>query len=198
MRPKGTSAELEQRRRHAVAMLRRGVKATAVARAFRVSLVSVGRWRDAARRGGVAALAAKPAPGRPPKLSPARRRQLLRMLSRGPRRHGFGTELWTLDRVAEVVYRRWRVSYHPSQVWRILVALGWSCQKPQRRARERDEAAIAHWRRVDWPRIKKKKRPQIRAKHPVPRRDGPDAATAGAPHLGAARRATRHVLLGPT
>ena len=155
MRPRGTSAELEQRRRHAVAMLRRGVKAAAVARALRVSLVSVGRWRDAARRGGVTALAAKPAPGRPPKLSPARRRQLLDMLSRGPRRHGFGTELWTLARVAEVVYRRWRVSYHPSQVWRILVALGWSCQKPQRRARERDEARIARWRRVDWLRIKK-------------------------------------------
>ncbi len=156
MRPKGTSAELEQRRRHAVAMLRRGVKPAAVARAFRVSLVSVGRWRKAVRRGGgVTALTAKPAPGRPPKLSPARRRQLLDVLARGPRRHGFGTELWTLARVAEVVYRRRRVSYHPSQVWRILVALGWSCRKPQRRARERDGAAIARWRRVDWPRIKK-------------------------------------------
>jgi transposase len=178
-------------------MLRRGVKAAAVARAFRVSLVSVGRWRAAARRGGgVTALAAKPAPGRPPKLSLARRRQLLHMLSRGPRRHGFGTELWTLGRVAEVVYRRWGVTYHPSQVWRILVALGWSCQKPQRRARERDEARVARWRRADWPRIKKS--PQIRAGHPVPRRDGPDAAAAGAPHLGTARRATGHVLLGPT
>jgi transposase len=155
MRPKGTSAVLEQRRRHAVAMLRRGVKATAVARALRVSLASVGRWRKAVRLGGVKALAAKPARGRPPKLSPARRRQLLHTLARGPRRHGFGTELWTLARVAEVVYRRWHVSYHPSQVWRILVALGWSCQKPQRRARERDEARIARWRRADWPRIKK-------------------------------------------
>jgi len=155
MRPKGTSAELEQRRRHAVAMLGRGVKAAAVARALRVSLASVGRWRAAARRAGLKALAAKPAPGRPTKLSPARRRQLLHMLARGPRHHGFGTELWTLGRVAEVIYRRWHVSYHPSQVWRILVALGWSCQKPQRRARERDEARIARWRRVDWPRMKK-------------------------------------------
>ena len=155
MRPRGSSAELEQRRRHAVAMLRRGVKAAAIARALRVSLVSVGRWRAAARRGGVKALAARPAPGRPPKLSPARRRQLLHLLARGPRRHGFGNELWTLGRVGEVIYRRWRVSYHPSQVWRILVGLGWSCQKPQRRARERDEARIARWRRVDWPRIKR-------------------------------------------
>jgi transposase len=156
MRPKGTSAQLEQRRRQGVALMRRGMKPLAVAKALRVSLVSVGRWRKAARHGGAAALAAKPACGRPPKLSPARRRQLLHMLARGPRRHGFATELWTLARVAEVIERRWGVSYHPSQVWRILVALGWSCQKPQCRARERDERAVARWRRVDWPRIKKR------------------------------------------
>ncbi len=167
MRPKGTSAELEQRRRHAVAMMRRGMKPAAVAKVLRVSLVSVGRWRKTARLGGTKALAAKPTPGRPPKLSVARRRQLLQMLARGPTRHGFGTELWTLGRVAEVIHRRWGVSYHPSQVWRILAALGWSCQKPQCRARERDEAAIARWRRVDWPRIKKRR--QIRAKRAVPR-----------------------------
>jgi transposase len=158
MRPKGTSAVLEQRRRHAVAMLRRGVKAATVAGAMRVSLVSVGRWRKAARRGGLRALAAKPPPRRPLKLSPARRRQLLAALARGgPARHGFRTELWTLARVAEVIRLRWGVRYHPSQVWRILVSLGWSCQKPESRARERDEAAVARWRRVDWPRIKKRR-----------------------------------------
>jgi transposase len=163
------------------------MKAAAVARALRVSLVSVGRWREAARQGGAKALAARRAPGRPPKLSAARRRQLLRSLSRGPARHGFRTELWTLGRVAEVIHRRWGVSYHPSQVWRILVALGWSCQKPQCRARERDEAAIARWRRVDWPRIKKRR--EVRPERAVPGRDGFDAPAAGATHLGAAWRA---------
>src|SRR3954466_7310781 len=138
-------------------MLRRGVKAATVAGALRVSLVSVGRWRKAARRGGTAALAAKPPPRRPLKLSPARRRQLLATLARGPTRHGFRTELWTLARVAEGIRRRWGVRYPPSQVWRILVSLGWSCQKPESRARERDEAAVARWRRVDWPRIKKRR-----------------------------------------
>jgi transposase len=196
MRPKGTSAELEQRRRHAVAMMRRGMKPAAVAKALRVSLVSVGRWRKAARDGGAEALAARPSPGRPRKLSLACRRQLLHLLARGATAHGFGTELWTLGRVAEVICRRWGVSYHPSQVWRILVALGWSCQKPQCRARERDERAVARWRRVDWPRIKKRRR--IRPKRAVPRRDGPDAPAAGASHLGAARRASGDVLLGPS
>jgi len=183
MRPKGSSARLEQRRRDAVAMLRRGVKAAAVAKALRVSVVSVGRWRQAAARSGTGELAAKPVPGRPPKLGAARRGRLLELLRQGPGRHGFGTELWTLARVAEVIRRRWRVSYHPSQVWRILVGLGWSCQKPQCRARERDEEAVGRWRRVDWPRIKKRRR--SRPRRAVPGRDGPDAPAAGAPHVGA-------------
>ncbi|SRR5258708_5857051 len=167
MRPKGSSAQLEQRRRHALAMLKRGMEAAAVARALRVSLVSVGRWRKAARKGGVKALGAKPVPGRPLKLSVARRRQLLHLLSQGPTRHGFATELWTLQRVAQVIERRFDVSYHPSQVWRILLNLGWSCQKPQCMARERDEQAIARWRCVDWPRIKKS--PEIRGQRAVHR-----------------------------
>jgi transposase len=196
MRPKGTSAELEQRRRHAVAMLGRGMKPAAVAKVLRTSVVSVGRWRQAAEAGGRSALAARPSAGRPPKLSAGRRRQLLGMLARGPARYGFRTELWTLARVARVIFLRWGVSYHPSQVWRILRASGWSCQKPERRARERDEAAVARWRRVDWPRIKKRR--GIRPQRAVPRRDGPDAPAAGAAHLGAAGRAAGDVLLGPT
>ena len=159
MRPKGSSAQLEQRRRDALAMLRRGVTPAAVARALRVSLVSVGRWRRAADEGGGSkALAARPVPGRPPKLTAAQRRRLLDLLRQGPARHGFRTDLWTLGRVAEVIERRFGVRYHPSQVWRILSDLGWSCQKPQCRARERDEAAIDRWRRAAWPRIKKTRR----------------------------------------
>ena len=155
MRPKGSSAVLEQRRRHAVALLKQGMKPAAVARVLKVSAVSVGRWRAAMVEGGAKALAAKPVPGRPLKLSVARRQQLAEMLLKGPTHFGFETELWTLDRIAEVIERRFGVSYHPSQVWRILLSLGWSCQKPDCRARERDEQAVERWRRVDWPRIKK-------------------------------------------
>lgn len=166
MRPKGNSAELEQRRRHAIAMLKQGMKPAVVAKTLRTSLVSVGRWREACRVGGVEALVAKPHPGRSLKLSLSGRRRLLDLLRQGPIHHGFGTELWTLARVAEVIELHFGVSYHPSQVWRILLLLGWSCQKPQCRARERDEEAIARWRRLDWPRIKKRR--EIRAKRVVP------------------------------
>jgi len=100
-------------------------------------------------------LDAKPHPGRVARLSHKQRRQLVRLLLKGPTAHGYHTDLWTLARIAQVIYKRFGVRYAPSHVWRILTALGWSCQKPERRARERNEEAIARWRKKDWLRIKK-------------------------------------------
>lgn len=155
MRPKGTSAALEQRRRCAVAMLKQGMEPGAVAKAVYASTASVGRWRKAVREGGAKALSARPVPGRPPKLDPTRHPEIVQLLLRGPIHYGFATQLWTLARIAEVIERHLGVDYHPSQIWRILSGLGWSCQKPESRARERDEQAILRWRKQVWPRIKK-------------------------------------------
>ena len=155
MRPKGNSAALEQRRHAAMAMLKQGLKPGVVARALRVSRISVSRWHKSLRIGGAKALSAKPTPGRPPKLDAAQRQRMARLLMQGPIHHGYETQLWTLDRISEVIERHLGVSYHPGHVWRVLLSLGWSCQKPESRARERDEKSIARWRRVDWPRIKK-------------------------------------------
>lgn len=167
MRPKGSSAVLERRRLDAVAMLKQGMMPAAVARTLKVSAASVSRWQNAMLDGGAKALAAKPVPGRPLKLDLGKRQRIGDLLCKGPKHFGFETELWTLERVGEVIERTFDVSYHPSQVWRILLSLGWSCQKPDCRARERDEEAIARWRRVDWPRIKKR------------RKDGPERAVPG-------------------
>ena len=76
-------------------------------------------------------------------------------LNKGPRAFGYKTNLWTLERIAAVISKKFRVCYHASQVWRILRQMGYSCQKPERRARERAEQAVATWRKKDWPRIKK-------------------------------------------
>jgi transposase len=78
------------------------------------------------------------------------------MLSKGARAAGFATELWALSQVAQVIEREFGVSYHPGHVWYILREIGFSPQKPEQRARERDEATIARWRQEDWERIKKK------------------------------------------
>jgi len=166
MRPKGSAEELERRRRQAMALLDQGMKPVAVARATGTSRASVTRWRQAYAAGGQKALESKPHPGGTSRLTVSQRKRLIRMLLRGPRKHGYGTELWTLARVAELIAVTFGVEYHPSAVWHILRAMGWSCQKPERRARERNEQAIATWRQQEWPRIKK--RPKKRPKRRVP------------------------------
>lgn len=155
MRPKGTAAALEQRRRTAVALVRQGMKRADVARAVGTSRASVTRWCQAFDRRGEQALAAKPHPAGRCRLTQRQKQRLLRLLAQGPGKHGYHTELWTLARVAEVIAVHFGVTYHPSQVWRILRAMKWSCQKPERRARERHEDAIRRWRQEEWPRIKK-------------------------------------------
>lgn len=161
MRPKGSAEELERRRQRAIALLNDGMRPADVARAVGTSRASVTRWRQAYEAGGPKAIAAKPHPGGTCRLTDAQRKRLVRMLLQGPRKHGYATELWTLSRVADLIAVTFGVEYHPSAVWHLLRKLGWSCQKPERRARERDEQAIASWRQREWPRIKKrpKKRP---------------------------------------
>jgi transposase len=156
MRPKGSAAELEQRRRLGVSLLDQGMKPAQVARAVGTSRASVTRWRQAYQAGGPQAVAAKPHPGRPARLTAAQRRRLAKLLLQGAGRHGYSTDLWTLARVAEVIAVNFGVEYHPGHVWYVLRSMRWSSQKPQRRAREPDEQAIARWRREDWPRIKKR------------------------------------------
>ena len=161
MRPKGIAAELEQRRRQAIAFLQEGKTQVAVAKALGTSEASVSRWREAYEHNGETALVAKPHPGKPSRLTAAQRQRLAKLLLQGARKHGYSTELWTLARVAELIAMKFGVEYHPGHVWHVLQGMGWSSQKPERRARERDEEAIATWRREDWPGIRKrpKKRP---------------------------------------
>ena len=155
MRPKGKPEELERRRRRALALLQDGHGVRQTARIVGVTPGAVTQWRQAYESGGEAALVAKPVPGRPSKLSAAQRKTLAHLLLQGPGQHGYATALWTLPRIVEVIRKRFGVTYDPSGVWHMLRSMGWSCQKPERRARERNEQAIETWRKRDWPRIKK-------------------------------------------
>jgi transposase len=149
-------AALEQRRLRAAGLLKRGVRPAEVARRLGVHRQSVGRWREQLERDGRAGLRKAGRAGRPPKLSAEQLLQLEEELVRGPRAWGYATELWTTQRVAEVIQRCFGVRYHRDHVGRVLGQMRWSCQRPVGRAKERDEARIRHWKRVEWPRIKKK------------------------------------------
>jgi transposase len=158
MRPPGSPEQLERRRRRAIALLRKGLNLSAVAAKVGCSVSSVFLWREAYRKQGEGGLRAKAAPGRPSRLDQRQKQALTRVLLQGALSCGYPTDLWTTRRVAEVIEKRFRVDYHPNHLWRLLQALGWSCQKPATRARERDEDAIAHWKRYRWPHIKKRRK----------------------------------------
>jgi transposase len=124
-----------------------------------VSVNSLNRWRRAVEKGGLDALKSKPHPGRKPRLNAKQKRQLVEILLAGPRKAGYQNDFWTCRRIAEVVERRFHVAYHPDYIGRLLHDLGWTCQMPEQRAREADDAAMKRWRTRDWPRIKKGLRP---------------------------------------
>jgi len=155
MRPKGSAEALEVRRLIAGRLLVKGKGVREVSRLTGAASSSVSRWKQDLKQGGLEALKAKPHPGRPPRLTAQQKQELEVILLKGAGAAGFPTDLWTLVRVAEVIEREFGVKYHPGHVWYILRDMGWSCQKPERRARERDEEAIRRWRQEDWPRIKK-------------------------------------------
>lgn len=155
MRPFGSPEELERRRLRALALLEEGLMPSEVARRVGVDRRSVRRWRAAARKHGEAGVRARAAPGRPSKLTPRHKRRLEDLLLKGPLATGFDTDLWTCPRVAELIKQRFGIDYHVDHVGRLLHELGWSPQKPARRALERDEKEIRRWVREDWPRVKK-------------------------------------------
>jgi transposase len=153
--PRRDFTGMEQRRQRAARLFARGVAQADVARELSVSRQSVSRWHADWLRGGVKALKGAGRAGRRPRLTEAQLARIDRALRQGPRAHGFGTDLWTLDRVANLIEAVTGVAYHPGHVWKLLRHLGWSRQRPARRAVERDDEAIAAWVATDWPRIKR-------------------------------------------
>jgi transposase len=152
-RPIGTAAELERRRRRAVELVRQGERPTVIARVFGVARPSVYRWQQLAEQ-APDGLAAKPHPGRAMRLSQDQLRHLETLLQQGACAHGWQNDLWTTARVAALIQRHFGVSFHHDHVGRFLRRrLNWTPQKPRRRARERDEEAIARWKQQEFPRI---------------------------------------------
>lgn len=155
MRPKGSAAALQGRRLHAGQLLMEGNTVDEVAEIVGASASSVRRWRRDVEKGGLEALIAKPHPGRKPRLNAEQKQQLVEILLAGPLAAGYHTDLWTCQRVAEVVAETFGVQYHPDHVGKILHDLGWTCQKPEQRAREGNDEEQERWRTRAWPRIKR-------------------------------------------
>jgi transposase len=155
MRPSGSAEFLERRRLRAVEYLDQGLQLGEIARKVGVDRRSVRRWKASVLKSGPEAIRAKPQPGRPPRLNQRAKKRLEAVLLQGARKAGFSTDLWTCPRIVHVIQKVFGVRFHVDHIGRILHSLGWSPQKPQRRAVERDEVAIQRWVQADWPRVKK-------------------------------------------
>jgi transposase len=147
---------MERRRMQAADLFRRGVIPAEIARRLGVAHQVVSEWRKRWREGGRAALRSVGHVGRHPKLTSAQLAKVAKALAKGAEANGYTTDVWTLPRVAEVIERITGVRYHTGHVWYILRnKLGWSWQRPARRAVERNDEAIERWIKQRWPQLKK-------------------------------------------
>ena len=156
MRSQGSAPELERRRELAVARVAVGYPQAQVAAFLGVHPNTVSRWVCTARAQGPGALKAKPTPGRPRKLTARQEKTVLGWIVKPPTHFGFPTDLWTSRRLATLIEQRWGIHFNANYLVEWLRAREHTPQKPAQPARERDEAAIARWRREDWPRLQKK------------------------------------------
>lgn len=148
--------EVTKRRVRAGRLLQRGKSPAEVAQDVGVARQTVYTWKRLLDEGGIDALRQSRRTGPQSKLDEAARSRLHEVLLESPTAHGFGTELWTLKRVRQIIRREFGVRHSEVHVWRLLGQLGFSSQKPEKRALERDEGAIRSWKRRTWPALKKK------------------------------------------
>jgi transposase len=146
----------EWRRLRAWAMHQEGWSGRAIAAALGVTPGAVSQWLKRAREGGVQALVHRMPPGSPSRLTPEQKAQLVRLLEQGAEAQGFLGDVWTTKRVAALIQRAFGVRYHPAHMSRLLREIGWSVQKPIRRATQRNEAAITQWWTERWPALQAK------------------------------------------
>ena len=146
----------EGRRLRAWALHEQGWRQSQIAAALGVTSGAVCQWMRRVRAGGgPEALRKRKAPGGQPRLSVEQQRQVLAWLREGAEAHGFRGELWPRKRVAVLIERNLGIRYHPGHASKLLQSWKWSPQKPEKRSRQRDEAAIDQWVKERWPAIKK-------------------------------------------
>ncbi len=154
-----TNVKLEEavkRRVRAARLLQAGHTPAQVAAMVQVTRQTVYRWRDVLESEGIDALREMSQGGRPARLGAEELGRVQVALLEGPTAHNFGTPLWTIKRVRLLIERQFGVKYSKVHVWRLLGQLGFSSQKPERRALERDDVAVDHWKKNTWPGLKKK------------------------------------------
>lgn len=145
----------EKKRFRAMEMIKEGLSQSEIARQLKVVRQTVSRWVKEKNANGIDALRAAQTHGKKSKMTDEQKKELEKIILKGPKASGYAIDLWTAKRIGEVIKKRFGIKYHKDHVWRILQQLGFSCQRPAKRALERDEEKIQLWKKKEWPRLKK-------------------------------------------
>ena len=155
----GTRLQLEKRRQKAIEMLQAGRKYKEIAKELNCSISSLVRWKQAFKEKGVEGLKSKANFGRKSQLTEKQKIELFNDLLKGACKFGYSSEIWTLRRISKHIEKKYGISYSSFvSIWNILNKANWSCQKPEKRAIQRDEKTIKKWKQEIWPKIKKMSR----------------------------------------
>lgn len=147
---------MEERRLEGGRLLKAGkLRQSEIARQLGVSRATVSDWAKTIEAKGIRGLRKRKAAGSQSKLNPSQKQKLKHMLDRGALANGFPTDRWTLERVRQLIQLKFKITYHPNDLNRLLRNLGFSPQKPLPQAIEQDKTLVEAWLQRDWPRIKK-------------------------------------------
>jgi len=145
----------EKRRLKAIKLLKKGLTQYRIAKKLGVSFEAVSQWVKAYKKKGKKGLLSKGKTGPKGKLSKIKKQKIRQAILKGPKAMGYSTDLWTLEKLQVLIKKIAKVEYHQGHVWKIVIGLGFTCQKPQTRAKERKEKVIKEWRKTTFPRLKK-------------------------------------------
>lgn len=153
MRPYGKSEQLIKRRKRAQIYLESGKRVKEVAKIIGVTERAIRYWKKEAEEPKDKS---KTRPvGHPSRLSTKQLEKLKQELLKGAYAQGYAEDYWTLDRIARLIWDKFKVRYQTGSVWYIMKRIGWSNQRPQRQGLQRDDKAIQNWKKHTWPKIKK-------------------------------------------
>lgn len=154
-KPLSLREQREVRRKEAGMMFRRGKTQAEVAERFRVSRAAACKWYAAWDAEGMEGLDSKGPPGFASALDGMQKQRFKKAILKGPMPNGYPTNLWTLNRLVEVLKKTTKVAFGPTRTWAVVRELGFTPQKPQLKAKERDEKAILDWKTRRLPGLKK-------------------------------------------
>lgn len=154
-KPSLSRKDKEKRRLRAGQMFEKGISQADIAKKSGVTPAAVKYWHDAWKKKGIKGLKSKGHPGFASKLTPEKRVRLKKIILKGAKHYGYPTDFWTINRIMAVARKKLKLSFKKTWIWVIILSLGFTCQKPQTKSKERNEKSIADWKAKVWPSLKK-------------------------------------------